>query len=581
MHQEVGLIATVAVSFVFAAVLGYGADRLRLPPLVGYLMAGILIGPLTPGFVADTALAGQLAEMGVILLMFGVGLHFSASDLLAVRGIAVPGAIGRIILATLLGIGLCTLWGWSLGAGVVFGLSLSVASTVVLLKALEERNLVNAPSGRVAVGWLIVEDLVMVLALVLLPALAELLGGHAVDTNHGLGELPLVLTIGLTLFKVLAFAAMAIFLGPRIVPWLLTMIARTGSRELFTLTVLAIALGIAFGSAAIFGVSFALGAFFAGVVMSESQLSHRAAADSLPLQNAFSVLFFVSVGMLFDPSILVRQPLAVIGALALVILGKAVITFAIVMMLRYPIGMGLTLAGGLAQIGEFSFILAGLGVSLGLLPHEGQDLILAAAILSITLNPIVIIATEGLKKHIHAQWPSFFENFGRKRQKTLGKELEKIRALGEERERQHQLKMQQLIETFPLFSQVGEDAQEELLLLFKAKSAPPGERVIRRGDRGDSMYFISSGAVEVRLASGAIRLEPGAFFGEMALLSGGRRTADVIAVDFCQFEVLERRDFNMFMSHHPNLRAVVSEMAQKRTEMNVLRQQWEKSMDLS
>ncbi|ANL35992.1 cation:proton antiporter [Rhizobium phaseoli] len=582
MHQEVGLIATVAVSFVFAAVLGYGADRLRLPPLVGYLVAGIMMGPFTPGFVADTALAGQLAEMGVILLMFGVGLHFSASDLLAVRGIAVPGAIGRICLATLLGIGLCKLWGWSLGAGIVFGLSLSVASTVVLLKALEERNLVNAASGRVAVGWLIVEDLAMVLALVLLPALAELLGGHAVDTtNHGLGELPLALTIGLTLLKVAAFAAMAIFLGPRIVPWLLTMIARTGSRELFTLTVLAIALGIAFGSAAIFGVSFALGAFFAGVVMSESQLSHRAAADSLPLQNAFSVLFFVSVGMLFDPSILVRQPLAVIGALALIILGKAIITFAIVMLLRYPISMGLTLAGGLAQIGEFSFILAGLGVSLGLLPHEGQDLILAAAILSITLNPIVIFASDGLKKYMHSKWPLLFENYGRKKQKTLGRELEKIRALGEERERQHQLKMQQLIETFPLFSQVGEDAQEELLLLFKAKSAPPGERVIRRGDRGDSMYFISSGAVEVRLASGAIRLEPGAFFGEMALLSGGRRTADVIAVDFCQFEVLERRDFNMFMSHHPNLRAIVSEMAQKRTEMNVLRQQWEKSMDLS
>ncbi|ACE92980.1 cation:proton antiporter [Rhizobium phaseoli] len=582
MHQEVGLIATVAVSFVFAAVLGYGADRLQLPPLVGYLVAGIMMGPFTPGFVADTALAGQLAEMGVILLMFGVGLHFSASDLLAVRGIAVPGAIGRICLATLLGIGLCKLWGWSLGAGIVFGLSLSVASTVVLLKALEERNLVNAASGRVAVGWLIVEDLAMVLALVLLPALAELLGGHAVDTtNHGLGELPLALTIGLTLLKVAAFAAMAIFLGPRIVPWLLTMIARTGSRELFTLTVLAIALGIAFGSAAIFGVSFALGAFFAGVVMSESQLSHRAAADSLPLQNAFSVLFFVSVGMLFDPSILVRQPLAVIGALALIILGKAIITFAIVLLLRYPISMGLTLAGGLAQIGEFSFILAGLGVSLGLLPHEGQDLILAAAILSITLNPIVIFASDGLKKYMHSKWPLLFENYGRKNQKTLGRELEKIRALGEERERQHQLKMQQLIETFPLFSQVGEDAQEELLLLFKARSAPPGERVIRRGDRGDSMYFISSGAVEVRLASGAIRLEPGAFFGEMALLSGGRRTADVIAVDFCQFEVLERRDFNMFMSHHPNLRAIVSEMAQKRTEMNVLRQQWEKSMDLS
>ncbi|MBW9054388.1 cation:proton antiporter [Rhizobium mesosinicum] len=581
MHQEAGLIATVAVSFVFAAVLGYCADRLRLPPLVGYLFAGILMGPFTPGFVADTELASQLAEMGVILLMFGVGLHFSASDLLAVRGIAVPGAIGQILLATLLGVGLGEFWGWSLGAGIVFGLSLSVASTVVLLKALEDRNLVNTAGGRVAVGWLIVEDLAMVLALVLLPALAELLGGHASDTaSHGL-DLPLSATIALTLLKVGAFAAMAIFLGPRIVPWLLTLIARTGSRELFTLTVLAIALGIAFGSAAIFGVSFALGAFFAGVVMSESHLSHRAAADSLPLQNAFSVLFFVSVGMLFDPSVIVRQPLAVIGALALIIVGKAIISFGIVALLRYPIGMGLTAAGGLAQIGEFSFILAGLGVSLGLLPHEGQDLILAAAILSITVNPLVIFVAEKLNRQIKVKWPRIYEGYGRKNQDALARELEKIRALGEERARQHYLRIQQLVETFPLFSEVGEDALEELLLLFNPKLASPGERVIRRGDRGDSMYFISSGAVEVRLASGAVRLEPGAFFGEMALLSGGRRTADVIAVDFCQFEVLERRDFNMFMSRHPNLRTIVSEMAQKRTEMNVMRQQWEKSMDLS
>ena len=580
MHQEAGLIATVAISFVFAAVLGYCADRLRLPPLVGYLFAGILMGPFTPGFVADTELASQLAEMGVILLMFGVGLHFSASDLLAVRGIAVPGAIGQILLATLLGVGLGELWGWSLGAGIVFGLSLSVASTVVLLKALEERNLVNTAGGRVAVGWLIVEDLAMVLALVLLPALAELLGGHASDTWHGV-DLPLWITIALTLLKVAGFAAMAIFLGPRIVPWLLILIARTGSRELFTLAVLAIALGIAFGSAAIFGVSFALGAFFAGVVMSESHLSHRAAADSLPLQNAFSVLFFVSVGMLFDPSIIVRQPLAVIGALALIIIGKAVISFGIVALLRYPIGMGLTAAGGLAQIGEFSFILAGLGVSLGLLPQEGQDLILAAAILSITLNPLVIFLAENLNRQIKMKWPRIYEGYGRKNQDILARELEKIRALGEERARQHHLRIQQLVDTFPLFSEVGEDALEELLLLFNPKLASPGERVIRRGDRGDSMYFISSGAVEVRLASGAVRLEPGAFFGEMALLSGGRRTADVIAVDFCQFEVLERRDFNMFMSRHPQLRAIVSEMAQKRTEMNVLRQQWEKSMDLS
>lgn len=581
MHQEAGLIATVAISFVFAAVLGYCADRLRLPPLVGYLFAGILMGPFTPGFVADTELASQLAEMGVILLMFGVGLHFSASDLLAVRGIAVPGAIGQILLATLLGVGLGELWGWSLGAGIVFGLSLSVASTVVLLKALEERNLVNTAGGRVAVGWLIVEDLAMVLALVLLPALAELLGGNAGDAaSHGL-DLPLSVTIALTLLKVAAFAAMAIFLGPRIVPWLLTLIARTGSRELFTLTVLAIALGIAFGSAAIFGVSFALGAFFAGVVMSESHLSHRAAADSLPLQNAFSVLFFVSVGMLFDPSIIVQHPLAVISALALIIVGKAIISFGIVALLRYPIGMGLTAAGGLAQIGEFSFILAGLGVSLGLLPHEGQDLILAAAILSITLNPIVIFVAEKLNRNIKVKWPRLYESYGRKNQDALARELEKIRALGEERARQHHLRIQQLVETFPLFSEAGEDALEELLLLFNPKLASPGERVIRRGDRGDSMYFISSGAVEVRLASGAVRLEPGAFFGEMALLSGGRRTADVIAVDFCQFEVLERRDFNMFMSRHPHLRAIVSEMARKRTEMNVMRQQWEKSMDLS
>ncbi|PKA42661.1 cation transporter [Rhizobium sullae] len=570
MHQEVTLIATVAVSFVFAAVLGYVADRLRLPPLVGYLVAGILMGPFTPGFVADTGLAGQLAEMGVILLMFGVGLHFSAADLLAVRGIAVPGAIIRIVIATLLGIGLAQWWGWGLGAGIVFGLSLSVASTVVLLKVLEERNLLNSTSGRVAVGWLIVEDLAMVLALVLLPALAELLGGHAAsDAAHGAG-LPLSLAIALTLLKVGAFAVMAIFVGPKIVPWLLTLVARTGSRELFTLTVLAIALGIAFGSAEIFGVSFALGAFFAGVVMSESNLSHRAAADSLPLQNAFSVLFFVSVGMLFDPSILIRQPMVVISALALIIVGKAIISFAIVTLLRYPIGMALTVSGGLAQIGEFSFILAGLGVSLGLLPNDGQDVILASAIISITLNPLVCAGAEALHTYVHGRWPVLSNRYGRRRHELLSRELEKIRALNEARERQHQLEIQQLIETFPLFAKVDEHSQEELLLLFRPKSALPGERVMRKGDRGDGMYFLSSGAVEVRLPGGAVRLEPGAFFGEMALLSGGRRTADVIAIDFCQFLVLERRDFNMFTARHPALRSAVSDMARERTEMNAL-----------
>lgn len=582
MHQEVALIATVAVGFVFAAIFGYLADRLRLPPLVGYLVAGILMGSYLPDTIADRALAGQLAEMGVILLMFGVGLHFSASDLLAVRGVAVPGALGRIVLATLLGVGLSSLLGWSLSAGMVFGLSLSVASTVVLLKALEERNQIDSVNGRVAVGWLIVEDLAMVLALVLLPTLAEILGAHGTaEAAPAADSLPITLTIAVTLLKVAAFTVMAIYFGPKVVPWILTLVARTGSPELFTLSVLAIALGIAFGSAAIFGVSFALGAFFAGVVMSESHLSRRAAADSLPLQNAFAVLFFVSVGMLFDPSILVREPLAVIGVLALIIFGKSLIAFGIVLLLRYPVAMGISVATGLAQIGEFSFILAGLGVSLGLLPREGQDLILAGAILSITLNPLVLLAGEELHKGIRSLWPSLAAQYGKSKHERLCRDLDKIRALNEERNRQHQLEMQQLIETFPLFSEVDENSQEELLLLFRPKSASPGERVVRIGDRGDGMYFISAGAVEVQLESDPVRLDAGAFFGEMALLSGGRRTADVIAVDFCQFLVLERRDFHVFMSRHPALRMAVSNMARERAEMNVARRNRNQSLDVS
>jgi CPA2 family monovalent cation:H+ antiporter-2 len=575
VNHEVGLIATVAISFVSSALFGYVADRLRLPPLVGYLVAGVVIGHFTPGFVADSNLAGQLAEMGVILLMFGVGLHFSTSDLLAVRGIAVPGAIIQIVLATLLGIGLCWMWGWSLGAGVVFGLSLSVASTVVLLKTLEEHNLVDAVEGRVSVGWLIVEDLAMVLALVLLPALAGVLGGHAEGAAGSAADvngMQIMATVGLTLVKVVAFAIIAIVLGPRVVPWLLTLVARTGSRELFTLSVLAIALGIAFGSTAIFGISFALGAFFAGVVMSESNLSHRAAADSLPLQNAFSVLFFVSVGMLFDPSILVRNPIAVVGALALIIVGKSLLSFFIVILLRYPIGLGFAVAGGLAQIGEFSFILAGLGVSLGLLPREGQDVILAAAILSITINPLYFLAAEALRTRFYAAWPQLSQRHGRERHETLSFELENNRIASEERDRLHQLEIQQLAETFPIFSDVDEHSQEELLLLFRPKSASPGDRVLRVGDRGDGMYFIASGAVEVHLENGNVRLSAGSFFGEMALLTGGRRTADVVAVDFCQFLVLERRDFNIFMSRHPALRSAVSDLARERSEMNVARQ---------
>lgn len=569
MHSEVTLISTVAVSFVAAAIFGYLADRLRLPPLVGYLVAGILMGPFTPGFIADSALAAQLAEMGVILLMFGVGLHFSASELLAVRGIAVPGAIVQILIATLLGIALSSLWGWDIGAGIVFGLSLSVASTVVLLKALEERNLVNSANGRVAVGWLIVEDLAMVLALVLLPALAELLGAHSgAAAAQSAGSLQLATTIGITLLKVAVFTVMAIYLGPKVVPWLLTLVARTGSRELFTLSVLAIALGIAFGSAEVFGVSFALGAFFAGVVMSESNLSHRAAADSLPLQNAFSVLFFISVGMLFDPSILVREPLAVLGTVLLITFGKSIIAFGIVLLLRYPAGMGLTVAAGLAQIGEFSFILAGLGVSLGLLPREGQDLILAGAILSITLNPFFFLAAESLQKRIRHAWP-FLSAYGKSKHEALERELGTIRAAGEERERKHQLKLKRLIDTFPLFSPIDKTSREELFLLFRPKSASPGERVVRAGERGDGMYFIVSGAVEVRLDSTTVPLDAGTFFGEMALLSGGRRTADVVAIDFCQFLVLDRRDFNLFASRYPGLRSAVTAMARERTEMNV------------
>ncbi len=578
MPHDVALIALIAAGFVFAAVFGYLADRLHLPPLVGYLVAGVIIGSSTPGFVADVSLASQLAEIGVILLMFGVGLHFSAADLLAVRGVAIPGAIGQILIATLLGIGLASLWGWGVGAGVVLGLSLAVASTVVLLKALEERNLVSSTNGRVAVGWLIVEDLVMVLALVLLPAFAGVMGGHT-DAGEHAASGSIWLTIGMTLVKVAAFALVAIFAGPRIVPWLLTSVARTGSRELFTLSVLAIALGIAFGAAEIFGVSFALGAFFAGLVMSESHLSHRAAADSLPLQNAFSVLFFVSVGMLFDPSVLVREPLMVAGVLALIMLGKSLIAFGVVLLLRYPASMGFAVAAGLAQIGEFSFILAGLGVSLGLLSREGQDLILAGAILSITLNPLAFFAVEKIENWTFARWPTLANKYGMAKQDGLRRELTIISKQREERDQQHHLEIEQLIETFPMFAELDDNAHEELLLLFRPRSASPGDRVIRTGDRGDSMFFIASGAVEVQLEEDEIPLGAGAFFGEMALLTGARRTADVVAVDFCQLFVLERRDFNLFMSRHPQLRAAVSRMARERQESNVSRQRRDEAQD--
>jgi CPA2 family monovalent cation:H+ antiporter-2 len=392
MPHNIALITTIAAGLGLSLVLGFIAVRLRLPALVGYLLAGIILGPATPGYVADVELAGQLAEIGVMLLMFGVGLHFSLEDLLSVRKIALPGAVVQIAVATAMGVGLAYWWGWSLGAGIVFGLSLSVASTVVLLKALESRGIVDSVNGRIAVGWLVVEDLVMVLVLVLLPALSGLLGGTAGagDAAHGAaGGHGMLATVGITLGQVAIFIVLMLVVGRRFFPWVLWQVARTGSRELFTLCVIAAAVGIAYGSAELFGVSFALGAFFAGMVLRESELSYRAAEDSLPLQDAFSVLFFVSVGMLFDPAVVLERPLRVLAVLGVIVLGKSIAAFLLVLAFRYPLNTALTVSASLAQIGEFSFILAGLGVSLGLLSAEGQSLILAGAILSIALNPLV------------------------------------------------------------------------------------------------------------------------------------------------------------------------------------------------
>lgn len=396
MPHDISLIATITMGFVLAFLGGLFASKLRLPPLVGYLLAGVALGPFTPGIVGNADVASQLAEIGIILLMFGVGLHFSIKDLMEVRAIAIPGAIAQIAVATGSGLALALLWGWGIGAGLVLGLALSVASTVVLLRALEQRHTLDSANGRIAVGWLVVEDLAMVLALVLLPALAGALGGDARSAATQFAGGSLVAALLFTLAKVAVFVALVILVGTRVVPWLLLTVARTASRELFTLSVLALALGIAYGSAELFGVSFALGAFFAGVVLSESDFSHQAAADSLPLQDAFAVLFFVSVGMLFDPGILLRQPQAVAAVLLLIVFGKSLAAFAIVLLRGYPVATALVVSASLAQIGEFSFILAGLGVTFGLLPPEGRDLILAGAILSIMLNPLVFASIDPL-----------------------------------------------------------------------------------------------------------------------------------------------------------------------------------------
>ncbi|MFP5340928.1 MAG: cation:proton antiporter, partial [Gammaproteobacteria bacterium] len=397
MEHNISLITTIALGFGIAPILGFVAERIRVPALVGYLVAGIIIGPGTPGVVADVQLASQLAEIGVMLLMFGVGLHFSLNDLLAVKRIAIPGAVVQMGLATVLGMGLAHWWGWSWGSGLIFGLSLSCASTVVLLKALETRGILDSMNGRIAVGWLVVEDLATVLVLVLMPPLAGILGGAA---GPGADAGALWTTIGKTLLQVTAFIALMLVAGRRVLPWLLWQVAKTGSRELFTLSVVASAIGIAYGAAMLFNVSFALGAFFAGMVMRESRFSHRAAEESLPLRDAFSVLFFVSVGMLFDPGVLIEEPLHVLGVVAIIIVGKSVAAMGLVLAFHYPLNTALTVAASLAQIGEFSFILAGLGLALGLLPTEAMSLILAGALISIALNPFVFLTITPMKRWI-------------------------------------------------------------------------------------------------------------------------------------------------------------------------------------
>jgi CPA2 family monovalent cation:H+ antiporter-2 len=403
MHHDIALISTMAASLVYALIGGYVASRLRLPPLLGYLLAGIAVGPFTPGFVADAKLAPQLAEIGVILLMFGVGMHFSIRDLLAVRNIAVPGALVQIAASVALTCGVTHFWGWPFAPGLVLGLALSVASTVVLLRALEAEGILESQSGRIAVGWLVVEDLVTVLILVMLPALAESLGGEAGSAVHPPADnnaMQIFSALGIVLGKFVGFVLLMLIVGARLLPWLLKRVAATGSRELFTLAVIAVAIGIGFGAAELFGLSFALGAFFAGVVVGESDHSHRAAEELRPLQDAFTALFFVAMGMLFDPKILVKQPLQVLAVLAIIVVGKSVVALLVVLLLRQPIASAVVVAASLAQIGEFSFILAELGIGLRLLTTEGQSLIVAGALLSIALNSFLLRAAGAVPKRI-------------------------------------------------------------------------------------------------------------------------------------------------------------------------------------
>jgi CPA2 family monovalent cation:H+ antiporter-2 len=571
MPHDVTLIATFAVGFVLAFIFGYIATRLRLPPLVGYLVAGVVIGRFATGMVATNAIAGQLADIGVILLMFGVGLHFSVEDLKAVRRIVLVGPVVQIAIATAVGAAVVMLWGWSLGGGIVFGLCLSVASTVVVLKGLEERNEVAKANGRIAIGWLVVEDLTMVLVLVLLPALAEALGGRVPGGTQGAGDTSLVVSLGLTLVKVAAFGATVLIVGPRVLPWILRQVARTGSRELFTLSVLALSVGIAFGSAELFGVSFALGAFFAGVVLNESDLSHKAAANSLPLQDAFAVLFFVSVGMLFDPSIVIRQPLMVVAVLLVVLLFKALNATAIVMTMGYPLSTAIYVAAAISQIGEFSFILAGLGISYSLLPVESLSLLLAASIVSITLNQLAFVARDRILEAVQGRpaWRDTLEVSRSARLAMLTQDLENARLAAEAKAAEHKtLTPEELMDRFPMFSGLTPEQREVVLLHFIPHTAQPGERIIHRGDKADAAYFISAGEVEVSVGGQHIRLGPGNFFGEMALISGQPRSADVTTLDYSKFLKLTTDDFDEILRRYPDIKAQILGQAAKRDEMN-------------
>lgn len=411
MPHDISLITTIAAGLGLAMILGFIAARLRMPPLIGYLIAGIIVGPSTPGFVADMELTAQLAEIGVMLLMFGVGLHFSVDDLLAVKRIAVPGAMLQITIATLLGGGAGYLWGWDFAHCLVFGLSLSCASTVVLLKALEARGQIETLNGRIAVGWLVVEDLVMVLVLVLLPVIAGIMGTIPVADGHTptASDQHIAVALLITLGKVVAFVVFMLVVGKRLLPKLLWWVAGTGSRELFSLCVIATAVGVAYCSALLFDVSFALGAFFAGMMLRESEFSHRAADDSLPLRDAFAVLFFVSVGMLFDPHILINEPLKVLAVVAIIMFGKTIAAVALVLAFRYPLNTALIVGASLAQIGEFSFILASLSISLGMMDIQAQNLILAGALVSIALNSLMFTLLEPLRR-----WALAHSSFARK-----------------------------------------------------------------------------------------------------------------------------------------------------------------------